>query len=118
MARYTFWCEYCGATEQVYVPSSCFQRTCSKCNQEMARQIPKVSKPTVHEITDKRMGKKLIENNQEEIRIRKEHFFWEVEVPRLVQSGVYTMETMVANQWITMLDDKTFTVNTKPPSQR
>lgn len=117
MARYTFICPTCMSTAQTYVPSTCLSVTCS-CGEEMIRQIPKVSKPTVHETPDKHSGKKLLENHAEEMRARKEKYFWEVEVPRLVQSGTYTMETMVGNQWITMLDDKTFTVNTKPPSQR
>lgn len=117
MARYTFICPKCASTIQTYVSSTCLSVQCS-CGEDMVRQIPKTSKPTVHEVPDKHSGKKLLENNAEELRARKERFFWEVEVPRLVQSGTYSMETMVANGWITMLEDKTFVVNTKPPSQR
>ena len=117
MAKYTFRCPKCASTVQTYVPSSCLSMVCS-CGTDMLRDLPRVSKPTVHEVVDKRMNKPLLENNKEELTARKERFFWEVEVPRMVQSGTYTMETMVENQWITMLEDKTFVVNTKPPSQR
>jgi hypothetical protein len=117
MARYTFICPKCASTVQTYVPSSCFDVKCA-CGADMVRQIPKISKPTVHEVLDKRGGKQLIENSKEELTARKEKYYWEVEIPRLVQSGIYTMETMVTNGWITMLEDKTFVINKKPPSQR
>lgn len=84
----------------------------------MKKQMPKLSNTTSTEIADKHSGKKWLEDQQEILKARKEKFFWEVEVPRFVESGIYSIETMLQNGWISVSEEGVMTVNTKPPSQR
>ena len=84
----------------------------------MAQAMPRVSKTTVKETSDKRMNRKWLDDHKETMKARKERYFYEVEVPRLVASGVYSIETMLQNNWIFFDDSGKMHVHTKPPSQR
>lgn len=117
MAKYTFLCDTCSLVRQVYGNSDLLTTVCT-CGSNMTRQIPTISKPTSYERPDKLSSVRYIDNHQEEIKARKEQHYWEVEVPRFVASGVYTMETMLENGWVSIDDSGKMTTNTKPPQQR
>lgn len=117
MAKFTFKCNKCGKAQQRYVGLRLLELPC-ECGSTMQRQLPQTSHSTTYEKPDKESGRKWIEDQPEILKARKEKFFWEVEVPRLVASGTYTIETMVENGWISISDDGKIVVNTKPVSQR
>lgn len=117
MAKYTFYCEACGKAQQKYVGFAVLEMDCP-CGAKMYRQLPQILPPTVHEMPDKDSGKQWIDDQPGVLRARKEKYFWEVEVPRMVASGVYTIETMLENGWVTLDDNNHLVINTKPPSQR
>ena len=117
MAKYTFRCEKCNKTQQLHVGFSVSTFECD-CGSTMNRQMPTISKSTVYETADKQSNRKWLEDHEQILKSRKEKYFWSVEVPRMVASGVYTVETMVENGWISLDDNNKIIVNTKPVSQR
>ena len=117
MAKYTFKCQSCGKAQQRYVGPKIFTQSCS-CGATMVRQLPSVLPPSSFESPDKESGRQWLEDQEQILRARKEKYYWEVEVPRLVASGTYSVETMLQNGWIYLSDDGAVHVNTKPPSQR
>ena len=85
----------------------------------MARQMPTLNGPTtVHEVPDKRSGAKWLDDHERMIQDRKLKYFWEVEVPRMVASGTYTMETLLENGWVWFDDNKQMHIHTKPVHMR
>lgn len=117
MAKYSFKCKTCGKAQQRYVGPRLLELPCD-CGSVMVRQMPKTSHSTTYEKPDKDSGSKWIEDQPNVLQARKEKYFWEVEVPRLVASGIYSAETMIQNGWVSISDDGKITVNIKPPSQR
>jgi NMD protein affecting ribosome stability and mRNA decay len=120
MPRYHFVCPKCGLEEQNTVPSHIKEVACERCHPEevwMRRLPPRVSKPTVKEFVDKR-AKSAMEDQTAILKQRKEDYFWSVEVPRMVASGVYSVETMLENGWISVGDDGKMVVHTKPVGNR
>ena len=117
MAKYTFRCTECNEAQQMYVGPSVLERPCS-CGGVMHRQMPTLSQTTAYEPPDKESGRKWLPDHEAVLRSRKEQYYWSVEVPRMVASGTYSVETMLENDWITLSDDGKVVVNTKPPSQR
>jgi len=49
---------------------------------------------------------------------RSDNYFWSVEVPRLVNTGTYSIETMIENDWISVDDKGNIQINTRPPKKR
>ena len=118
MPKMTFKCQTCGACLQKVVDLATKNLPCS-CGQTMDRQLPKMNGPAVvHECPDRESGKKLLEDHDQVISERKLKYFYEVEVPRMVASGQYSLQTMLENQWVTQNEDGTIVINTKPPSLR
>ena len=117
MPKYTFTCNKCNKTQQKIVGSNVLEITCS-CGCNMSRNMPNIAKSTTLDVFDKDTGKKTIENQKEILRERKEKYFYEVEVPRLVSSGVYSIQTMLENGWVSIDDNGQIVINTKPPSKR
>lgn len=117
MAKYTFKCDKCNKTQQLYVGSSDFEVKC-ECGLTMKRMMPVITAPTSYEDPDGQSGRKWLDDHDSILKSRKEHYYWSVEVPRFVASGVYSIETMLDNGWISLSDDGKIIINTKPPSQR
>jgi hypothetical protein len=84
----------------------------------MRRQMPVISPPNVREVVDKNTGITWCDGQREMVLDRKEEYFWSVEVPRLVASGIYSLETMLENEWIWVDDAGKIHVNNKPPDKR
>ena len=118
MPKYRFVCEKCGRAIQQYVSPKTVSVVC-ECGHDMDRQMPTMNGPTtVHEVSDKRMGYKWLDDHQNVIQDRKLHYFWAVEVPRMVASGIYSVETMLENGWISVDDSNQVHINTKPVNTR
>lgn len=119
MPKYTFKCEM-GHTIDRYVSSSVKTIPCteSTCSAIMARQMPNILNPNVTEVVDKYTGIKHIDGQVDLIKERKEEYYWTVEVPRFVNSGTYSIETMLENGWIWVDDGGKIHVNDRPPNKR
>lgn len=119
MPKYTFKCNL-GHTTQKITSSSVVFIPCieDNCKSTMSRQMPNVLPPNVTEVVDKYTGITHIDGQKDIISERKEEYYWTVEVPRMVNSGTYSLETMLENGWIWVDDAGKINVNNKPPSKR
>lgn len=119
MPKYTFHCDDCGNEVQQNVPSSKSSIPCVHCYTAMRRLLPKLNgSPRVNETVDKYMGAVRMVDQEEQVKLRKDEYYWTVEVPRFVQSGIYSVETMLENEWITLDDKGQVQVNNVPPHRR
>jgi hypothetical protein len=85
----------------------------------MKRQLPKLGgQPDVHETVNEYTGVTWKEGQKEAIDERRAKYYWEVEVPRMVRSGTYSIETMLEMGWVYFNDKEEMCVNNKPPSER
>lgn len=119
MARFTFECDNCGHTKQIII--SHIQKTipCEECGSTMIRKLPiSNSKSTVKETIDAYTNQQQIPDQKDCIKERHEKYFYEVEVPRMVASGTYTLETILRNGWGFINDKGQLELHTKPPSER
>ena len=119
MPKYTFVCKNCGNTKQKMVSRSKHIVDCDVCESEMDRQLPSLSgSPTVNETIDSYSGIVQPANQQETVQKRSDEYYWTVEVPRLVNSGTYSLETMLEMGWVTLDDKKQIRIQDKPPHRR
>ena len=118
MPKYSFACPSCGTTIQMYVPASVITTACQACSNPTTRQMPILNGPAnVREVVDKNTGITWTDGQQEMVKDRKENYYWTVEVPRFVNSGIYSLETMLENEWIYVDDSGKIHIN-KPPDKR
>jgi len=113
-----------------------FRLICSKCKKEVTKLIPKkwdnlpcdcggilqkqfptsgtkVVTETTNQITNTRKMEDLDIN----IKERQGKYFWEVEVIRLVNSGIYSLDTMLSNGWVFYNDKGELETRTSPPKK-
>lgn len=103
----------------MYVPPKVQDVPCKSCTGTMFRQMPTLNGPAnVREVIDKNTGITWTDGQQDMIKDRKDEYYWTVEVPRFVNSGIYSLETMLENQWIYVDDAGKIHTNDKPPSKR
>ena len=121
MAKYTFKCDICQRSVQVFTPSCTLDIPCrfDKCDGKMERQLPTLNGPSdTTEIMDKRTGKAARPDLKEVVQSRRDEYFWTVEIPRLVNSGKYGLQTMLENGWIWVDDNDKIHIHNKPPHRR
>lgn len=120
MAKYTYECKACGFTFQKYTSINTMQTQCPQCSSfTTERKLPTLNGPSnVTEIIDKYTGVTHRPNQKEEVEQRRAEYYWTVEVPRFVESGVYSIETMLENGWIWVDDNNQVHINNKPPQRR
>ena len=117
MPKYTFKCRKCKAEKQLFTSVKRVVSLC-ECGDQMDRQMPSLSGPAqVRETVDKLLGKTWIDDQVNILKARSDDYFWAVEVPRLVQSGTYGMDTMLENDWVYYDDKEQLQTRTKPPSK-
>lgn len=114
MPRYTFKCDACGIKKQAYTSVSKTNIIC-ECGSNMSRLLPTLSGPSqVNETVDKLTNRKWIEGQQQILEDRKDIHYWKNEVPRMVNSGTYSLETMLEMGWVYYNDNKQLHTRTKP----
>lgn len=122
MPKYTFECPECGLIEQSYVQRHIKEIACKNCCSEddilMKRMPPSVAPTEVRETVDKLFNLQQRPDQRELVKQRRDEYYWSVEVPRMVNSGTYTVETMLEMGWIYFDDRKQMHINTKPPNKR
>jgi ribosomal protein S27E len=114
--KYTFKCPGCQSTISAYT-SSLTEIDCS-CGLKMDKQLPTLSgKAQVTEVVDKMAGKSWKQDQKEILTERKADYFWSVEVPRFVDSGTYSLETMLENKWVYYDERGDLQTRNKPPEK-
>ena len=117
MPKYTFECSDCDYIVQRIVPVKTKTLHC-KCGKEMKRRLPVLAGSTqVNEVVDKTTGKRWKQDQTEILEERKEDYYWSIEVPRMVNSGKYSIETMLEMGWIYFDDKEDIKVRTKSPQK-
>jgi transcription elongation factor Elf1 len=117
MPKYTFTCDFCGDQKTAYTSSKTQHLPCISCGTVpgMRRELPSSGSQEVREVVDSYTNVRLPENQKEEMKARKTEHFWEVEVPRLVQT--YSIETCLQEGWL-VYNEKGELVIGKSPSKR
>lgn len=121
MPKYTFDCcnPECDSKVQRLVPASLTQIPCEECGFNMFRQMPTLNGPSeVRETINSHTGATWRKDQKEILAARQENYLWEVEIPRKVASGTYTLETMLDLGWVYVDDDGKIQAHTKPPHKR
>lgn len=122
MPKYTFECPNCGTAEQQYVPRNIKTVSCCKCAPEevwMKRKLPTLSgNPEITEVIDDYTGKTIKQDQGKMVKERRDIYYWSIEVPKLVRSGVYGLDTMLENGWVWFDDNHHMHIHDKPPHKR
>jgi hypothetical protein len=117
MPKFRFKCHNCGEEKVEYASPSLESFPCGKCDSAMIRQFPGSGSQVVKEVIDPFTNVRTAPDEKQQNLARKTEYFWEVEVPRLVQSGTYSVETMLQEGWVVYNDKNELVIN-KPPSKR
>jgi hypothetical protein len=116
MPKYRFICSACKAEREKYVSVVTETLPCPYCEgQQMHRQMPTISGQEVRETIDPFMNHKWKQDQKEILEKRKDDYYWEVEVPRFVQT--YSVETCLAEGWLVYNEKGELVIN-KPTSKR
>ena len=117
MPKYTFACPHCDSLEQKITDISTNKVVCHHCGKEAIRQMPILKGIKSTEVIDKYTGKKHVEDHKEKISERKADYYWSVEVPKLVNSGIYELGTMLQQGWVYYNEKNELVTRTKPPQK-
>ena len=115
MPKYKFTCDQCNNSKTQFANLSTLKIRCDNCGNNMDRQLPVSGTQTVTETVDSFTGVKHIQDQKELLKERRDQYYWEVEVPRLIQT--YSIETCLEQGWLTYNDKGELIIN-KPPSKR
>lgn len=116
MPKYTFKCDKCNAEKQQYVSVKTKQCLC-ECGNTMYRQLPNIGGTQVNELQDKYSNRTLVQDHKEILTERKVDYYWSVEVPNMVNSGTYELETMLERDWVYYDEKGNLVTRTKPPQR-
>lgn len=118
MPKYTFKCSKCDKSKQTITSVSVKEIDCD-CGAKMSRKLPTLKSLTeVNEVIDNLTGTKWKPDQKQKYKERQAEYYWSVEVPRFVQSGTYSLETMLENGWVYLDDNGRICMHTKPPHKR
>ena len=69
------------------------------------------------ETVDKYTNRKHISDHDNVLKERKLDYYWSVEVPKMVNSGTYSIETMIEQGWVYYDEKGNLITRTKPPQK-
>ena len=116
MPKYIFFCKVCDKRQHKYVAASVFSVKCPECGGDTERELPQLKGSSeVTEMVDTYAGVAWNQNHKEIVKKRHDDYYWQVEVPRLVEK--YSLATCLEQGWL-VYDDKGQLVINKPPSKR
>lgn len=98
MAKYRFQCDKCSTTVERYASASVEALPCKECSSSMKRLFPTLGSKKVTETVDSFLGTRRVEDNRKQLEDRRIEYFWDVEVPRLIQT--YSTETCLQEGWL------------------
>jgi hypothetical protein len=117
MPKYTFKCDSCESLEQKIADISTNKITCYNCGKESIRQMPNLKGIKTTEVVDKYTNQKHTADHKEKLTERKLDYYWSVEVPKLVNSGIYELGTMLQQGWVYYDEKNNLVTRTKPPQK-
>ena len=115
MPKYRFLCSSCSFEVEKFTSNKTTEVPCPACSAISHRQLPSNGSQAVTEVMDDFTGVRRDQNHEELKKERKEQYYWEVEVPRFVET--YSIETCLEQGWL-VYNDKGELVIGKPPSKR
>jgi hypothetical protein len=83
----------------------------------MKRQMPSLRGLKTTETVDKYTNRKHISDHSNVLKERKLDYYWSVEVPKMVNSGTYSIETMIEQNWVYYDEKGNLITRTKPPQK-
>lgn len=98
MAKYRFKCEMCDVIFERYASVSTEVLPCIHCEAPSKRLFPNIGSKQVTETVDPFLNIRQEEDHKKQLQDRRTEYFWEVEVPRLVQT--YSTETCLEEGWL------------------
>jgi hypothetical protein len=114
MPKYTFTCCSCKKSAQKYVSKNVDHIVCDECFARADRQMPSLASAKTTETVDKMLNRKHIADHSLSLKERKLDYYWEVEVPNMVNSGTYSVETMLEQGWVYYNEKGELVTRTKP----
>ncbi len=113
MAKNRYKCDTCESEEMKY--SSEDEFPCS-CGGQKKKQMPNLAgHAQVNEVVDKYRNVTHKQDQKKIINDRRSEHYWNVEVPKLVASGTYSLETMLEMKWVYYNEKGELTTRTTPP---
>ena len=98
MAKYRFQCEKCSTVIERYASVETEAVSCKKCGADAKRLFPNIGSKQVTELVDPFLNVRHEEDNRKRLEDRRIEHFWDVEVPRLIQT--YSTETCLEEGWL------------------
>lgn len=118
MPRFKFKCTACDKIEPRRVKVGTKEVEC-ECGNKMVWQMPTLNGASeVLETIDKESGTQWRSDHKDDLEKRKAEYFWKHEVPRLVDSGTYGLDTLIENGWVIINEKGQIEVQTTPPHKR
>lgn len=100
MAKYRFQCEKCSTIFERYASANTEALPCKECKANAKRLFPTIGSQQTTEIIDPFLNVRQGEDHRKQLENRRSEYFWGVEVPRFVESGIYSTETMLTEGWL------------------
>ena len=117
MPKYTYTCPVCSNSAQKIVNISDNRSFDCSCGNQMVRQMPKLSSTKTTEVIDKYTNQKHVTDQKQIIHERKLDYYWDKLVPEMVNSGTYTLETMLEKGWVYYDEKNNLVTRTKAPQK-
>ena len=114
MPKYTFKCESCGKEEQRYHAPSVTKIDCF-CGSKMSRLPVRLLGMDVTELVDSNRNVKWKQDQEEMLRERSMDYFYEREVPRLINE--YSLRVCLEEGWLYYDEKGELQVRKKPPQK-
>lgn len=118
MPKYRFICPKCYRETLAIVTRNTSSIICDDCKATMNREMPRLNVSEITETVNKYLGTKQPANRKDQVEERRSEYYWKHEVPRFVDSGTYSLETMIDNGWVIVTDDGKIEIQNKPPHRR
>lgn len=117
MAKYRFQCEKCSTIVERYVSVSTEAVSCKECGVDAKRLFPNIGSKQVTELIDPFLNIRHEEDHKKQLENRRSAHFWQTEVPRFVESGIYSIETMLSEGWLVYNEKGELVIGKSPQKQ-
>lgn len=114
MPKRTFVCLSCKKEKQIYVADKHLRQICD-CGSDMSIQPPKILGMDVTETVDTDRNVKWKQDQQEMIDERRADYFYEHEVPRLINE--YSLRVCLEEGWLYYDENGQLQIRKKPPQK-
>ena len=116
MPKYTFKCAN-GHAEQKITSRKIKTVTCSECGEDAVRTMPILAGPPEIRENVGEFNRARKKDQDKLLQDRQAEYYWKHEVPKMVASGIYTLETMLENGWVYYDDKGHLHTRTSPPTK-